>query len=195
MSPAALQNAILKITPLTAEELSLLTNYFEKKELHKGDAVLKEGEMCRSLYFVEQGYLRTWYNKDGVPINLNFTFEDEFAVNVKSYRSRQPSEYTIEAGENAVVWIMSVPPVRNKISESPQFARFIRHVAIKQLLDSESHSDLFKIYTPAERYEYIEKHKPILLQRISLSMLASYLGVTRETLSRIRSKSAGRHIL
>jgi hypothetical protein len=56
------------------------------------------------------------------------------------------------------------------------------------LLASEAHSDLFKIYTPTERYRYIEKNNPKLLQRISLSQMASYLGIARETLSRIRAK-------
>jgi CRP-like cAMP-binding protein len=72
----------------------------------------------------------------------------------------------------------------------PVIALFVRRLAIRLLLASEEHSNLFKLYTPTERYRYIEKNKPELLQRISLSQIASYLGVTRETLSRIRRKKS-----
>jgi CRP-like cAMP-binding protein len=70
----------------------------------------------------------------------------------------------------------------------PQIVLFIRRLSIHILLASEEHSTFFKTHTPTERYLYIEEHNPRLLQRISLSQLASYLGVTRETLSRIRGK-------
>jgi CRP-like cAMP-binding protein len=77
-----------------------------------------------------------------------------------------------------------------RLAGHPVISKFFRRLAIHQLLDSEAHSNLFKIYTPTERYRYIEQHKPELLQRIPLSQLASYLGVKRETLSRIRAKKA-----
>ena len=66
--------------------------------------------------------------------------------------------------------------------------KFFRRLALNMLVASEEHSDMFKISTPTERYRYIEKNNPQLLQRISLSQIATYLGVTRETLSRIRGK-------
>jgi len=71
----------------------------------------------------------------------------------------------------------------------PQISIFVRRLAIHVLLASEEHSNLFKIYTPTERYRYIEQNNPKLLQRVSLSQMASYLGVTRETISRIRAKN------
>lgn len=159
-----------------------------KQAIEKGDAVLKEGDVCRSFYLVEKGYLRTWYNKDGIPINLNFTLEGEFATNVKSLNSHQPSEFTIEAGEEATVLIFNLDIIVKEFDSHPQIVLFIRRLAMHMLLASEEHNKLFKMYTPTERYRYIEEHKPELLQRISLSQMASYLGVTRETLSRIRGK-------
>jgi len=180
---------ITHIVELSEDDFDLLTSVAELRKLKKGEALLNEGEICRSFYLVEQGYLRTWYDKDGVPINLNFTFEGEFASNLKSFRNRQPSETSIEAGEDTSVWIFNLNSVTEKFGERPQLLRFIRRLALSMLLASEAHSDLFKIYTPTERYRYIEKHNPRLLQRISLSQIASYLGVTRETLSRIRGKN------
>jgi CRP-like cAMP-binding protein len=86
------------------------------------------------------------------------------------------------------VWDFNINNVKGRYTGHPRIAQFIRRVAVRTLLASEEHSKLFKIYTPAERYHYVEQHNPQLLQRISLSQIASYLGVARETLSRIRAK-------
>jgi CRP-like cAMP-binding protein len=72
----------------------------------------------------------------------------------------------------------------------PLVSQFIRRTIIQMLLASETRGNLLKIYSPAERYQYIEQKIPHILQRVSLSHLASFLGVSRETLSRIRAKKA-----
>jgi CRP-like cAMP-binding protein len=189
MKQQALQESLNRISELNNEDLSMLLSCAENRKLKKGESVLKEGDVCRSFYLVDKGYLRTWYNKNGVPINLNFTFEGDFTSNFKSFKSRQPSEYIIEAGETSSVWVFDFNIISTQYKGYPQITLFIRRLAIRLLLAADEHSNLFKMYTPTERYRYIEKNKPQLLQRISLSQLASYIGITRETLSRIRSKS------
>lgn len=175
---------------ITEDDITLILSSAKKRELKKGEAMLKEGEVCRSFYLVEKGYLRTWYNKDGVAINLNFSLEGDFTTNIKSINSKQPSEFTIEAGEETAVWVFNLDTIAKDFSEHPEILLFIRRLGIYLLVASEEHSKLFKMYTPAERYQYVEKNNPRLLQRISLTQIASYLGVTRETLSRIRAKNS-----
>ena len=170
------------------EDIPLLISCAQGRELKKGEPLLKEGEVCRAFYLVEKGYLRTWYNKDGVIINLNFTFEGDFATNLKSVKTRKASEFTIEAGEDTSVWIFNLDVIAEQFNSHPSIILFIRRLTVNLLIASEEHSNLFKIYTPTERYRFIEKNNPKLLQRISLSQIASYLGVTRETISRIRGK-------
>ena len=189
MNQTTLQSSIAQISKTSDEDIALLVSCAVARKLKKGEPLLKEGDLCRSFYLVEKGYLRTWYNKNGVPINLSFTFEGHFISNLKSFKSRQPSDLTIEAGEPSVVWIFDLNTMAATYKAHPAITLFVRCLAIRVLLASEEHSSLFKMYTPAERYHYIEKNNPQLLQRISLSQLASYLGVTRETLSRIRAKS------
>jgi CRP-like cAMP-binding protein len=188
MDSTMLYTAITQVSELSDEATSLLMHHTKSRELKKGEAILKEGEVCRAFYFVENGYLRTYYNKDGVVINLNFTFEGQFTANLKSIKSRKGSEYTIEAGEDTKLWIFNLDGIPDKIKSSSPVNIFIRRLAIRLLLASEEHSNLFKMYTPIERYRYLEKNNPALLQRISLSQIASYIGVARETLSRLRSK-------
>lgn len=189
MDQETLISSIKKVSKrITDEDIPLLVSCAQYHEFKKGEILLKEGEVCRSFYLVEKGYLRTWYNKDGTAINLNFTFEGEFTTNLKSIYSRHESELIIEASEDTSTWIFNLNAITDSFNSDPQIASFIRRLAIHILLAAEEHSNLFKMYTPTERYRYIEKNKPALLQRVSLSQIASYLGVTRETLSRIRGK-------
>jgi len=190
MNEQILRDSILKISPLSDDDLSALISVASYKEFSKGAAVLKEGEICRLLYFVEEGYLRTYYNKDGLTINLNFTFEGDFTTNLQSSKNRHPSELTIEAGEDVRLWMFEMDKFEINFANNREVERFLRKLALRLLLVSEEYSNLFKISTPAERYKYVEQHNPILLQRISLSQMASYIGVSRETLSRIRGKNS-----
>ena len=191
MDYTTLRTAIRRVSKTTTEEdIDLLLNCAVNRALKKGEILLHEGERCRSFYLVDQGYLRTYYYKDGIAINLNFTFEGSYATNIKSIKSKQPSDLIIEAGENTVVWIFDLDIIAKKFDSHPQIILFIRRVSTLLFVASEEHSNFFKMYTPTERYRYIEKNNPVLLQRIPLSQIASYLGVARETLSRIRKKNA-----
>jgi len=192
MEMAIFQKAIRDITEISAEEMLLFKGIVSYRTLKKGELLLAEDHVCRSVYLVDKGHLRTWYNKDGEIINLNFTFEGEFTGDLKSALSRLPSTYNITAGENTSLWIFDLNKLTPGIKSHPTIGRFIRQVTLRMLLASESRAELLKIYTPAERYHFIEQHSPRLLQRISLSQMASYLAVTRKTLSRIRkNKTAG----
>ncbi|WP_428328147.1 Crp/Fnr family transcriptional regulator [Mucilaginibacter sp.] len=177
-----------KVAPLSDEGFELLQKISISKKLKKGECLLKAGQVCAANYIVQSGYLRTFYHKDGVDINTHFAFEGGLVTNLKSIKSGQPSAYTIEAGEASDIWIIDRAGLNELCALSPEIMLFSRRLLSNMLIDLEEHSTLFKIYTPAERYQYIEKNKPGLLQRVSLSQLASYLGVTRETLSRIRRK-------
>jgi len=190
MDNTTLGSYIDKFLVLSARDKQLLINCTQEISYKKGEAILKESEICQSFYLVGKGYLRSYYTKDGVQINIHFTFEGHFTSNLKSYRNRTPSEMIIEAAEDTTIWVFNFRQLSDQLNNYPEIARFVRRLAISLLLASEEHSDLFKIYTPTERYRYIEKNNPQLLQRVSLSQLASYLGVTRETLSRIRAKNS-----
>lgn len=181
---------IKNVSPnISDADIPLLVSCASNRELKKGEPVLKEGEVCRSFYLVEAGYLRTYYNKNGIAINLNFAFEGDFVSSLKSLRGHKPSEIAIEAGEDASVWIFDLDVIMDQFNADPAIVLFIRRLMAYLLVASEEQGHFFKLYTPTERYRYVEKNNPRLLQRVSLSQMASYLGVTRETLSRIRAKN------
>lgn len=189
MYSQALTNAIHELTGLSHVNDTLFSTVVSSVHLKKGDIILQEGSLCRAIYFVEQGYLRSYHiREDGSTINLNFTFEGEFTTDTNSVIKREPSAISIEAGEDTLLWLFDLNKVTPEIKSHPTVSLFMRRVTMQMLLTSEACSNLLKIHTPAERYAYIEQHKPHLLQRVSLSHLASFLGVSRETISRIRAK-------
>lgn len=144
--------------------------------------------MCRSFYFVESGHLRTYYNKDGVEINIHFHLEGSITSDHKNAKAGIPSQFTIEAGEKSEIWVLDRNTLAELYHTHSEIRPFGKRLVIQLLLDLSIHSNLFRIYSPTERYQYIETHNPELLQRISLSNLASYLGMNRRTLTRIRKK-------
>lgn len=160
----------------------------QSKKYVKGDVVLNEGEICKDIFFVEAGYLKSCYNKDGVIINVNFSFEGDFTTNLKSLNSQLGSDMIIQAGEDAIIYKFDKIKLIELYKYSPEIAFFGRTVLEQLLMAQEEHSNLFKLYSATERYHYIVKNHPHYLQRISLTQLASYLGLTRETLTRIRKK-------
>lgn len=188
MNTEGLQHYIRLITPMSDENLVLLEQTANHLTLKKGEHLLDQGQICRYYYLVDTGYLRTYHHKDGVAINIHFTFEGGFTTVLNSLKTPMPSLFTIEAGEPSSVWTLERKALADLCNVSPEIMLFSRRLISRMLLASEENNNLFKMYTPLERYRFIEQHNPQMLQRVSLSQIASYLGVTRETLSRLRSK-------
>ncbi|GAB3924750.1 Crp/Fnr family transcriptional regulator [Larkinella terrae] len=183
-----LETKIKSIANLSPEALDLLMASTRPKPLEKGRILLREGEVCKTVYYVEKGYLRTYFTKEGNEINTRFAFENDFVTELKSLRSAAPSAYWIQAGEKTVVWEFTKEKLLELYRQSAEIESFGRNLLEQMLVDQEEHGNLFRIYSPAERYQHIVRHSPHLLQRISLSQLSSYLGMARETLSRLRKK-------
>lgn len=187
-SPAllALEQKIASVARITPEGFRLLLSRGRRRPLARGENVLAEGQVARHIYFVESGYLRCFYNKDGKEINLQFALDGSFTTNLKSLRTGAPSDYTIQAGEPTVLWELAKDELLQLYAQSPEIESFGRRLVEHKLIQEEEHGNLFKLRTPLERYHYLAQHQPELLQRVSLSQLASYLGIARETLSRLR---------
>ncbi len=177
-----------QIASMSDENLSTLVRNSETRELKKGDKLLMEGNVSDEYYFVEKGYLRSYYNKDGAEINIRFTFEGEVTTNFKSLKTKIPSEFIIEAGEKSIVSILDRKTLFELSLNNQEIMLFTRRVMTRLVMEAEEYGNWFKIFTPSERYRYIQDNKPWILRRISISQLSSYLGVTRETLTRIRRK-------
>jgi CRP-like cAMP-binding protein len=180
-----------KLSFLSKEARSLIYGIEEEKTWPKEAYLFREGEVCRHIYLVESGIIRATQLKDGKEINLYFRFEGEFVTNLKSLRAGCPSEYSLQAIEPAETVGFSKDALFHAYQASSEIESWGKQVVEQMLIAQEEHSTFFKLYSPEERYAYLLVHQPSLIQRVSLSHLASYIGITRESLSRIRKRLQG----
>lgn len=179
---------VQSLVPFSEESWNTLRPALTPSRFKKHAYLLKAGEVCNSLFFVSEGYCRSFYDKEGQQINTAFFFENDIATNINSFASGDKSDFSIMAAEDVSVVCFDKKTLREVSRQDPQIdslgKKCLQLIAAKQ----EKHAALFKLMTAQERYEYIENYSPDVLQRVSLTQLSSYLGVARETLSRIRSR-------
>lgn len=179
---------IHSLTEFSDESWELLQVALTKKEFKKNEFLLKEGQVCNSLFYIDNGYCKSYYEIDGVVRNTSFFFENDIATNINSFGSGKKSEFNIIACEPLTAILFDKEKlflVANQAKEIETLGRnCIRLFASRQ----EEFSTLFKLYSAKERLGYIETNHPYIIQRVPLSQLASFLGVARETLSRIRKR-------
>lgn len=177
---------IHELTPISKNSIDLLLSCAQQEKLSKRQCVLVEGQICNYLFFVEYGFLRTYLNQDGKEINTNFTFEGNFTSNLKSLKKQEPSQFNIEAGEKSLVTLLNKDKLLEMYSRSSEIELLCRRILGLFLIEIIEYSNFSKLLSPKERYNYLIKNNPQMIQRIPVSQLSSYIGVARETLSRIR---------
>ena len=177
-----------KISPVSDEEFNHLLSVLHEETFDKGEVILREGQVCRRFYFIIKGCIRSFGLEDGKETNLSFFFEDEFACNFASYRDEQSSESFLVAMEDCEVFYGDKMEANPVFDSSKSFHTFLFRFFQERFFEEEEHSNTFKLLSPEERYKYLIENGPHYLQRIPLIQLASYLGMSRETLSRIRKK-------
>lgn len=186
---------IKKSHNLSPYSLEILLPLFTRMEYKKGDELIRFGKHCQALQLIEQGYCRAYNIQNGEEVNINFYFEHETVTHKNSYLFNIPADFTVVACEPMIVHKINKADLLNAIKQCPELEiagkRSLELIAAKQ----EKQLQLFRILTAKGRYEFLEKNEPELLQRVPISQLASYLGVKRETLSRIRNKRMPHSIL
>ena len=178
---------LTSVTEFSDEEFRLIEPFIESISLKKNQIILDEGQYCSHIYLVESGSLRNCYNNDGLDVNLSFTFVNQFTTNFEAYLNQEPSKIIIQAMEKSVIWSINSRAIRRENPGNVNIATFIRRLAIRMLFGTEEHHNMMRMNAPADRYNYLLQKKPELIQKVSLANIASYIGITRETLSRIRS--------
>jgi CRP-like cAMP-binding protein len=184
-----LKSSINNIFALSQENWEILSTCLCVIKLRKGEFLLKTGDFCNSVYYIDKGYCRLFQVEDGQEVNLNFHFENEFVTNIKSFVNKIRSEYSMVACEQMiVVKIDKTKLMEGALKNTQEFEIFGRKILEAIIMKQDDHLKLFKLYNAQQRFEYIEKNRPEIIRRVALTQIASYLGVTRETLTRIRKR-------
>lgn len=179
---------IQQYSPLTTDTQNTLPDCFEKITLGKNELLLREGQICRHLYFLESGALRGFYNLDGKEITHWFGFEKDFVTSFHSFITDQPAVENIQLLEGSILWAISKDTLTELLNKHHEIERLVRIAYEKYYIRLEERFVNAQFKTAKELYENLLQQTPYILERVPLGFIASYLGISQETLSRIRSK-------
>lgn len=183
-----LKKYIHSLTPFSHDSWNLLQPALTKRTFKKNDFLLQQGKTCNSLFYIDSGFCKSYYYIDGIAKNTGFFFENEIATNINSFSSGQKSEFNIVACEPLTAIVFDKDKLFQAAKQTHEIEVLGRNCLRMFATKQEEFLTLFSLYSAQERLEYLETKYPELLQRVSLSQLASFLGVARETLSRIRKR-------
>jgi len=184
-------STIEKLIVLDSASRQAFAAIMQYHEFPKGHLLVKPGTVCHSIFFIEEGLTRTYYEKDGKDITDWLSPENSFACSIVSFITRRPDRRGIEALEPTRVWTIHYNDLETLYTTHHSIERMGRLIVSSGLVQLQMRFDDLHFATAAERYATMMKQTPSLLQRTPLHIIASYLGITQETLSRIRAQ----HIL
>ena len=176
---------------LTDDERALFASKITISEFNRKDIFLQAGKVQKAIGFITKGLVRSSYvDLNGNEITVGFYSEGDYATHYPAFIARQPGKYTIQCLEPTVMACLSFADLQEIYRQAPGFERYGRLVAEEILKRQQARIESFIFHTAEERYlDFIESY-PTLFNRISLSHLCSFLGIERQTLTRIRQKLA-----
>lgn len=187
-TPQHFLQSLSHIAPLGPEAMALFSSKAIAQMVTKGDYLLREDQYCQYIWFVETGSCRAFHHHNNKEINTGFYFENTFLTNLNSLRNNVPADYNLQVMEAGSVWKWHKDDLFQLYQQSPEITAFGRLWLEHLFIAQETRTHWLQKNTPEERYQSILTHQPELLQRVSLTQLSSYLGISRETLSRIRRR-------
>jgi CRP-like cAMP-binding protein len=160
----------------------------EQIVLSKNEYLVTEGRVCRHIYFLEHGALRGFYNLDGKEITHWFAFEKDFVTSFHSFITQQPAVENIQLMEGSILWAISKDSLTKLLNEYHDIERLVRIAYEKYYIQLEERFVNAQFKSAAERYQNLLSQTPHILERVPLGYVASYLGISQETLSRVRAR-------
>ena len=173
---------------LQLENIRLFANIIQCKKYHKGDIILGEGEVCNNLLYIEQGLLRQYYVKHGKDMTEHLSYEGNGVVwCIESYFHQTPTHLLMEALEPSVVWEIPRDLMEDISDKNCDIAYLYRRFFEDSLILSQVKADMLRFESAKERYSRLMQLFPEIVKRAPLTYIASYLQMSLETLSRVRS--------
>ena len=145
------------------------------------------GHTCRTIYFINQGLARVYYFKDDTDITESFSFENQIVVRVESLFTGKPSRKGIQILEDSDIVAINATQLFRLYDAFPEIERLFRKIFEAGYVETIHRIESLQFHTAEERYRDLLEASPNILQRVPLKYIASYLGITPVSLSRIRS--------
>lgn len=183
-----LRDHIEKIVPLTNEEFEFVVSHFTTKNFKKNQFLIQKGESVHNVFFVISGLLKLVYDDEsGKQHIISFAMEDWWESDFQAFHTQSKATFSLDCIEDTEVLCISFADYQKLCDGLQKMERFLLAKANAGHIASQQRILLFLSSTAKERYEYLLKKYPSLLQRIPKTLIASYLGISRETLSRLSS--------
>ena len=180
---------IQKIVPIEDDEFEKTIVKFKKVTLKKGDFFIEQNQISTQIAFISSGMLRTYYiNDKGEQITSCFCVENNLAASYKSFITQLPSKLSIIALEKTELLVIKYNALQELYEKSINWQIIGRLMAEKEFIVMEQYASILNNETAKEKYLRLLKEQPEILKKAPINYIASYLGVTRRTLSRIRKE-------
>jgi len=176
-------------TNIDDNQIDKIISCFKRKTVKKNTILLSAGEICKELYFIHSGCIRTFYiTKQGHEKTRYVAFDNAVATSISSFISQQQSFEFVDTLENCELYSISHTHFYRLISEIPEWGKFYSVLLETAYLYQNKKIESLVTLTAKERYDKLMTERPFYIQRLSNKILASYLDITQETLSRLKSK-------
>jgi len=177
------------ILPLTSEEEQLVKSTFVYKKIRKRQYLLQAGEVCKHAAFIIKGAMRQYSVDDkGIEHIVRLSIENWWAVDRESYVMLTPSPYNIDAWEDTDVLLLTKADALNRLNNIAAFGEMTRKLDENHAFAYQKRLNAYISFSAEKRYADLANTYPEFLQRFPQNIIASYLGMTKETLSRIRKR-------
>lgn len=176
-----------KYSTMTHDELDILEGILEPVKYGKGEMILEEGEICRGIFYIEKGLVRQFYNKNGKEVTEHLGVDHTIFMCIESLFKEEPTRLQVEALESTLVYILPKAKLEAAAIRNVNIQMLYRKILEESLILSQIHADLMRFETAPNKYKRMCELSPQVVLRAPLTYIASYLQMTPETLSRIRS--------
>ncbi|KAB2917630.1 MAG: Crp/Fnr family transcriptional regulator [Bacteroidetes bacterium] len=183
-------HSLMLISPLSAEAQAALSEIIEEKPYKRNTHLLKIGGVSHYMYFVNEGVARVYYEVNGLDVTDYFAIDGQFIGGVDSLFSGRPSKKGIQLLEDSTVLRVNYRQFEELCTRHHDIERVGRKMAIFAFLEGQQRIESIRFHEAKERYEVLNQKYPGLINRCPLKYIASYLGITQVSLSRIRASAA-----
>jgi CRP-like cAMP-binding protein len=187
-----MDNRLLKlfsnIAPLEDEEIAAIDATMTVHNYYKGTLLLKEGQISTEAYFVLEGIVRQYYVIDGEEKTSDFFTDEQWVISIQAINHFTPSTHYLECATDCTILVGNSAKGEELYQKFPKLGTISRKLMEKIFSDQQEKIAAFTINTPEIRYQNLVKSRPDLFQRVPQYQIASYIGVTPESLSRIRKR-------
>ena len=180
-----------RYSTMTHDELDILEGVLVPMKFAKGEVLLAEGQTCTNIYWIVKGLVRQYYFKNKKEVTEYMAAENTIVMSIESLFREQPSLQIMQALEPTLVYVLPKAGLEAVAMRSVNIQILYRKILEESLIISQQRADMLRFESAQDRYQKLVKSSPQLVLRAPLVYIASYLQMTPETLSRVRTASLG----